>query len=791
MKVIERRTEDEVVGMAVAATPTAAACLCLPPNGNFRIRSAGFCNRHYSSQFKGPRRLTIRSDLESNVSDMRVNAPKGLFPPEPEHYKGPKLKVAIIGAGLAGMSTAVELLDQGHEVDIYESRSFVGGKVGSYVDKQGNHIEMGLHVFFGCYNNLFRLMKKTVLKLFVYTPFLLCGNNRQCLLTSDLLLVLIHPVVTSVSLVRVDILKVGADKNLIVKDHIHSFVNKGGHIGELNFRFPVGAPLHGIRAFLMTKQLKAAGFCCREPTFATTYDIARNAVALALSPVVRALVDPDGAMGDVRDLDNISFSDWFLSRGGTRTSIQRLWDPVAYALGFIDCDNISARCMLTIFTLFATKTEASLLRMLKGSPDVYLSGPIRKYIMDKGGRFHLRWGCREILYDRSSDGDIYVKGLAMSKATQKKIVQADAYVAACDVPGIKRLLPQNWRESEFFDNIYKLVGVPVVTVQLRYNGWVTELRDLERARQLRQAAGLDNLLYTPDADFSCFADLALTSPEDYYLEGQGSLLQANISSLFVVVVSAQTLLFGDLTDVYLHLGTLTCLYQMKKLLREFQSRPSPQTVNSLASPCLSCSHGLFDALGFHIFHGMENGWMEMEERISLFHKMAKGFEEFYWCNQLTHINERSDTRKQEKLNVQFRELWELRLVDWRVVRGIAAHGGCMWVGGNGYEGAGGFGSVSIFQGLEVTWSSVVKIGQSLYREGPGKDPFRPDQKTPVKNFFLAGSYTKQDYIDSMEGATLSGRQASAYICDAGEDLVALRKALTVTELKQTAGAAMS
>ncbi|XP_028123909.1 zeta-carotene desaturase, chloroplastic/chromoplastic-like [Camellia sinensis] len=98
-------------------------------------------------------------------------------------------------------------------------------------------------------------------------------------------------------------------------------------------------------------------------------------------------------------------------------------------------------------------------------------------------------------------------------------------VAACDVPGIKRLVPRTWREWEFFDNIYELVGVPVVTVQLRYNGWVTELQDLERSRQVRQAAGLDNLLYTPDADFSCFADLALSSPEDYYLEGQGSLLQ--------------------------------------------------------------------------------------------------------------------------------------------------------------------------------------------------------------------------------------------------------------------------
>lgn len=30
-------------------------------------------------------------------------------------------------------------------------------------------------------------------------------------------------------------------------------------------------------------------------------------------------------------------------------------------------------------------------------------------------RFHLRWGCREILYDRSGDGAVYVTGLALSK----------------------------------------------------------------------------------------------------------------------------------------------------------------------------------------------------------------------------------------------------------------------------------------------------------------------------------------------------------------------------------------
>ncbi|KAK6804825.1 hypothetical protein RDI58_002609 [Solanum bulbocastanum] len=427
-------------------------------------------------------------------------------------------------------------------------------------------------------------------------------------------------------------MRVGAEKNLLVKEHTHTFVNKGGEIGELDFRFPVGAPLHGINAFLSTNQLKI-------------YDKARNAVALALSPVVRALVDPDGALQQIRNLDNVSFSEWFLSKGGTRASIQRMWDPVAYALGFIDCDNMSARCMLTIFALFATKTEASLLRMLKGSPDVYLSGPIKKYIMDKGGRFHLKWGCREVLYETSSDGSMYVSGLAMSKATQKKIVKADAYVAACDVPGIKRLVPQKWRELEFFDNIYKLVGVPVVTVQLLYNGWVTELHDLEHSRQLKRAAGLDNLLYTPDADFSCFADLALASPDDYYIEGQGSLLQCILTP----------------GDPYMPLPNDEII---KRVLALFPSS----------------------------------------------------------------------------------------------------------------------------QGLEVTWSSVVKIGQSLYREGPGKDPFRPDQKTPVENFLLAhiqnAKYAIQpDYIDSMEGATLSGRQASAYICNVGEQLVALRKKITAAELK--------
>ena len=42
----------------------------------------------------------------------------------------------------------------------------------------------------------------------------------------------------------------------------------------------------------------------------------------------------------------------------------------------------------------------------------------------------------------------------------------------------------------------------------------------------------------------------------------------------------------------------------------------------------------------------------------------------------------------------------------------------------------------------------------------------------MTNFFLAGSYTKQDYIDSMEGATMSGRLAAAVILEQPVQLAA-------------------
>jgi 15-cis-phytoene desaturase len=61
---------------------------------------------------------------------------------------------------------------------------------------------------------------------------------------------------------------------------------------------------------------------------------------------------------------------------------------------------------------------------------------------------------------------------------------------------------------------------------------------------------------------------------------------------------------------------------------------------------------------------------------------------------------------------------------------------------------------------------VVKTPRSVYKATPGREADRPPQKTPIKNFYLAGSYTKQEYLGSMEGAVLSGKLAASDIaCD--------------------------
>jgi zeta-carotene desaturase len=70
------------------------------------------------------------------------------------------MKIAIFGAGLAGLAAAVELVDKGHTVEIYEKRKVLGGKVSVWKDSDGDSIESGLHIVFGGYEQLQSYLKR-------------------------------------------------------------------------------------------------------------------------------------------------------------------------------------------------------------------------------------------------------------------------------------------------------------------------------------------------------------------------------------------------------------------------------------------------------------------------------------------------------------------------------------------------------------------------------------------------------------------------------------------------------
>ncbi|HBB31739.1 MAG TPA: 15-cis-phytoene desaturase [Cyanobacteria bacterium UBA8803] len=70
------------------------------------------------------------------------------------------MRVAIAGAGLAGLSCAKYLTDAGHSPIVLERRNVLGGKVAAWKDEDGDWYETGLHIFFGAYPNMLQLFKE-------------------------------------------------------------------------------------------------------------------------------------------------------------------------------------------------------------------------------------------------------------------------------------------------------------------------------------------------------------------------------------------------------------------------------------------------------------------------------------------------------------------------------------------------------------------------------------------------------------------------------------------------------
>ena len=85
-------------------------------------------------------------------------------------------EVIIVGSGLAGISAATRLIEQGFGVTLYEQNDFLGGKLGAHKESGSpDRHEHCYHMYLNWYNNFWQLMKEIgTLDKFIPSPVIGC-----------------------------------------------------------------------------------------------------------------------------------------------------------------------------------------------------------------------------------------------------------------------------------------------------------------------------------------------------------------------------------------------------------------------------------------------------------------------------------------------------------------------------------------------------------------------------------------------------------------------------------------
>jgi 15-cis-phytoene desaturase len=447
------------------------------------------------------------------------------------------MRVAIAGAGLAGLSCAKYLTDAGYTPIVLERLDVLGGKIAAWQDEDGDWYETGLHIFFGAYPNILQLFQE-----------------------------------------------LGIEDRLQWKEHSMIFNQPDSPGTYSRFDFPdIPAPWNGITAILRNNDML---------TWAEKIKF-----GLGLIP---AMVQ---GQPYVEQMDCYTWSEWLQKQNIPPRVEKEVFIAMSKALNFINPDEISATILLTALNRFLQEKNGSKMAFLDGSPPERLCQPLVDYITARGGEVRLNAPLKEIRL--AEDGS--VKGFLLRRLAEAadEIFTADLYVSAMPVDPLKLLLPQPWREMDFFKKLEGLEGVPVINLHLWFD---------------RKLTDIDHLLFSRSPLLSVYADMSNTCRE--YANPERSMLE---------------LILAPASD-----------------------------------------------------------WI------------GKSDEEIIAATMV----------ELEKLFPQH------------------------------------FGSENPAKLLKY---HVVKTPRSVYKATPGRQACRPSQETPIPNFYLAGDYTMQKYLGSMEGAVLSGK----------------------------------
>jgi 15-cis-phytoene desaturase len=231
------------------------------------------------------------------------------------------LKVAVVGAGIAGLAAAKYLTDAGHQPVVLEARDVLGGKVAAWQDEDGDWYETGLHIFFGAYSNMMNLFKE------------------------------------------LDI-----EDRLQWKCHSMIFAMASqGKPGEFSrFDFPeIPAPWNGLVAILRNNEMLSL--------------TEKLQFGIGLLPAIAF------GQQYVDEQDSVSVTDWMKKQNVPDRINDEVFIAMSKALNFCDPDELSMTVVLTALNRFLQERHGSKMAFLDGPPNTRLCQPMVDYIEARGG----------------------------------------------------------------------------------------------------------------------------------------------------------------------------------------------------------------------------------------------------------------------------------------------------------------------------------------------------------------------------------------------------------------------
>jgi 15-cis-phytoene desaturase len=175
----------------------------------------------------------------------------------------------------------------------------------------------------------------------------------------------------------------------------------------------------------------------------------------------------------VEAMDKYTFKEWLERQGIGEDISTDVFIAVCKSLKFIDPDIISATIPLRALNKFLQQKEGSRIAYLDGNPPDRLCQPMVDYVTERGGAVHTSSPLKRIVL--KPDGTVEKFILRGLNGAADQDVVADVYVSAMSVDVIKTLLPQSWREIEYFQKLDELEGVPVISVQIWFDRKLTDI----------------------------------------------------------------------------------------------------------------------------------------------------------------------------------------------------------------------------------------------------------------------------------------------------------------------------